>query len=302
MHADRGLTAVYRNIIRKDDYKLELLKKNVKDVMESQAKKYSNSNSIVNIEYIVDPIITIFNDNQENNILAIVMGYNYFYESEDHYPQQFEEEVLNSLGFLIDYEYKGVLYCFGICQDVPYVGRQKSKELYGGTLLTNYVGIIPPDACFDLYAWNVVSERRWVDKSIIYSIFPEEKITLPKSKMSLDLKEKIKRISNISNNNENVKYLFDLFVGDESEDPDIRMGDVYCDKIWLEGEKIFFRGLKVRKEAMRFLEKEKGMGENVYSLDFSNKRYGVRPGIQIDLTYRYSGWTGSDMFDFLNEK
>ncbi|HEC37320.1 hypothetical protein LCGC14_2332310 [marine sediment metagenome] len=182
MHADRGLTAIYRNIERKNDYKLEWLKKTVKEVMENQAKK--KSNSTINFEYIVDPIINVFDDYRENYTLAIVMGYNYFYNSEDHYPHQFEKEVLKSLGFLIGSEYKGVLYCFGISQDVPYVGRQKSKEIFEGLLLQNYVGPIPSDASFDLYAWNVVSEWSWVDNSIIYSIFPEEKITLPKSKIS----------------------------------------------------------------------------------------------------------------------
>ena len=183
MHADRGFTAIYRNITRKDDYKLKWLKKSVKDAMESLTNK--NSNSIYNIEYIVNPIINFFNDNQENNILAIVMGYNYFYESEEerNYPHLFEKDVLNSLGFLIDYEYKGALYCFGICQDAPYVGHQKSKELFGGRLFQNYVGSIPSDICFDSYLWMV--EGRWVDESVIYSIFPEEKITLPKSKINL---------------------------------------------------------------------------------------------------------------------
>jgi len=250
-------------------------------------------------------------------------------------------EIVKGIAYLVIFpKYRGRIICHGRCFDNAYVQnylRDVFPEMliYGPVPSNQYVwfGRIL-DEQGKIVDWGEI------DASEIYSAFPKDQITLSendeeerseKSKIKSTranfhkdieyFKEEIRRICNISDpttiieevrrlndviksserNNKNVKYLFDLFVADELKDPDIRSWDVFCDKVWLEGEKIFFRGLKVSKSAMQFLEKEKGMGENIYSLDFSNERYGTRPGIMIQLTYRRHIWDGSDLFNFLNE-
>ncbi len=203
MHADMGLTIVYRSIRKLENYRIEWLKKTVKTLNESQSQKikilgkfadsvgesnlkyFKTPEELINlaekgdfnVEFIIEPIIYIFKDYKGVNSLAINMGYNYFYNS------KIEEErhdiilnlnmnIVQHIDLLVRSEYGGKRFCYGISHDNLYVANSKEKELKVGSL---YFGK-PPDNL------DTIDEYFWpgFDSSIVYSIFPKNKITLPK--------------------------------------------------------------------------------------------------------------------------
>ncbi len=185
MHADHAITIVFTNLKIQDDYRLEWLRKTVKNSIRDISKKVSHQDGKnSNVEYIIEPIIHIFDNYKGLNTMAINMGYNFFYESKyDNewfdFSFNLNKQLIANVNFLISSEYGGIIYCFGACADNPYVSHQKSKDVYGGMLVQLYGNEPsdgkPKDQFF--YSWFAQGE---IDSSIIYSIFPKEKITLPK--------------------------------------------------------------------------------------------------------------------------
>lgn len=177
MHADIGMTIVFRNVEKKENYKLDWLKKTVKSLIQSKSMEAGKS---VHVEYIIELVINVFKDYKGINSMAINMGYNYYYDSKDAKVQDdiiysVNKKIILNMTILIKNEYEGKFYCLGICPGSTYVANSKLKEHGIGSL---YFGK-PNDKWFE-YFWKPM------DSSIVYSIFPKEKITLPKSPPRLE--------------------------------------------------------------------------------------------------------------------
>jgi len=173
MHADIGLTSVYRSIERKTNYKLEKLKKAVIFLIRELSDLICEEN-LIRVEYIIDPVINVFMDNKGVNSIAVNMGYNYYYDSiyeemRHDIVRDLIVKISRNLNILIKSEYGGNFFCYGICFDNLYVASSKNKEHGIGSI---YFSKKPKDLK-DEYGWP------GLESSIVYSIFPKDKITLP---------------------------------------------------------------------------------------------------------------------------
>lgn len=189
MHADVALTLIFRNLKKSENYKVEGLSKNIKEIFSKTGQEMSDS---IKIEYIIDPIINIFEDSEGINSIAINMGCNFYYTGAKigddfdlllSHKRQLFLKIMPKVCFLMGFLYQAKPYCFGECVDSTYIAKCKSKEYYGGQMLQNYVGEQPDpsDSIIDLYHWLSILNNGYseLDTSIVYSLFPKEKITLP---------------------------------------------------------------------------------------------------------------------------
>ncbi len=194
MHEDKGLTCVFRGIGKFENNNLDWLKKSVKSIIVVNSTYYVKE-IIIDVEYIVDPIINVFTDLEGTNSMVVNMGYSYYYDSKYEEERHNVSKTLNArirdnLAILIQSLYGGKLFCFGICFDSSYVESSKSNELFGGRMGSLYIDkfqFVSNNDAKDEYYWagydNTKDENNWgiLDNTFVYSIFPESKITLPKS-------------------------------------------------------------------------------------------------------------------------
>ena len=156
MHADIGLTIVFKDVREVKNYRLDRLKKTVKAIIKVNSTYYTKE-IIIDVEYIIDPIINIFKDLEGINLMAVNMGYNYYYDS------KYEEErfmvdmtlrarIRDNLAILIPSLYEGRLFCYGVCHDSSYVENSLSNEHFGGRMGSLYLGGGNNDAK-DEYDW-----------------------------------------------------------------------------------------------------------------------------------------------------
>lgn len=120
--------------------------------------------------------------------MAINLGYNYYYndnisEKRLDLHTKLDGDILLNLTTLISSEYKGKFFTFGFCDNSSYVAFHK-KKMMKGWLGNSYIQITIGDESntLDKYLWMDSIFSKSIDSSIIYSMFPKEKITLSDAK------------------------------------------------------------------------------------------------------------------------
>lgn len=177
MYGDHGFSMVFREIKTKDDYEIENMQKRI---MIEQVKKEILH---LRIEKYINPIINVFQDFEEKNCMAILLGYGYSYTCDEKKRIDAVFTVNLNLSYIILKSFTTlavpVLYCVGNCYDNSYVEKiRRGKSI---TLTYSLTGSNPRT---DEYSW-VTSSSTKIASSTIYSLFPKEKITLPKKEVGL---------------------------------------------------------------------------------------------------------------------
>ena len=186
MHGDHGLTMVFRGIKKEEDYGIEGLQKAILILIEKFKKEVSN----LTIETYIKPIINIFQDSTETNCMAILLGYGYSYKCSEKKRMEAITDFnlkLCSFGLIITIKYLSVIYCEGDCYDSSFVENFRHGRIHTVTLSPE--GFSPRT---DEYSWEMMdyktSSSNHVESSTIYSLFPLDKITLPKIEKGLHIK------------------------------------------------------------------------------------------------------------------
>ena len=188
-----------------EDYRLSWLKGVIKELVKNISEKStypSNNidNALFSIELIIDPVISIFEDYKGALSMGINLGYNYYYsetisEKIFNLHTKLDGEILSNLLTLISAEYKGIFFAFGFCNDSSYVAFHKKKMMkgwFGNSFVQFTFG--DESEVLDKYLWMDSLLSKQINSSIIYSMFPKEKITLSDAKKLKIEEEKLTKL------------------------------------------------------------------------------------------------------------
>lgn len=194
------------------DYRLNWLQDVIKKLLENIKEKstYPSPNAdnyLFSVELIIDPVISIFEDYKGNLSMAINLGYNYYYsdtisEKRQELHTLLDGDILENIITLISSEYKGRFFAFGFCNDSSYVAFHKKKlmkSMLGNSYFQHVIGDIKNVT--DIYLWMDSLIIKPIDSSIIYSMFPKDKITLSDTKKLKIEEGQIKRVDEIKEKN-----------------------------------------------------------------------------------------------------
>ena len=88
---------------------------------------------------------------------------------------------INGITVLIADKYNGLFYLHGFCPDHSYVQEYRVNKH------TVVVGPKPQDE----YLWRIAKENKEIDSTVVYTMFPKEKVTfLTKKSSSIELSKR----------------------------------------------------------------------------------------------------------------
>lgn len=195
------------------DYRLnwlrDVIKKLLKNVKEKSTYPSPNADdSLFSVELIIDPVISIFEDYKGILSMAINLGYNYYYsdiisEKRLELHTKLDGDILVNIITLISSEYKGKFFAFGFCDDSSYVAFNKKrlmKSMLGNLYFQHVIGDMKNVT--DIYLWMDSLISKPIDSSIIYSMFPKDKITLSDTKKLKIEEEKLTQLNQLKHEDE----------------------------------------------------------------------------------------------------
>jgi len=174
---------IFINIERKEDYNIDWLKKTLKKLVikegeEVKTTSFSGDYFDFQVEYVIDPIINIFEDYKNRNCMSINIGFSIEFSFGFHKQEKDSEQKIRILNKLlkdllfIPYEYKGQFYAFGGCNNNSYVQKERFEKK--GFIMSFVMG---NDPNLNKYEWFFPNYQK-IDSTIIYSMFPKKYITL----------------------------------------------------------------------------------------------------------------------------
>lgn len=149
----------------------------------------STESRIFTIKHVIKPVVNTFKDYKERVCLSIILGYGYEFscgiDELGNELMQLNAELFSNIGLLLRKEHKISPYCIGDCPDSSFVEFERKKNTSGKDTIT-FDFSVGGSIETDVYYWRVpnftTGKVDALDSSIIYSLFPKEKITLSKKK------------------------------------------------------------------------------------------------------------------------
>lgn len=185
MHGDHAFSIVFRDINSSID---STLNKNwLSNTVFSLVKSKSMESRLFNIEHIIKPVVNMFKDYKGKMCLSIILGYGYRFScSVDELGNelmQLNSELFRNIALLLKKEYDMHPYCIGDCPDSSFVEFERKKNTSSLNTIT-FDFSVGGESETDVYYWRVPNYSSFKletpDSSIIYSLFPKEKIILSK--------------------------------------------------------------------------------------------------------------------------
>jgi len=224
MHEYWALTFLCENIEEKQDYRIDWLKKNVKEIVIDIGEEKSNDE--FSVETVIDPIINVFSSYGKTPVKCLAINYGYRCWTSERLSNSRNRILLDYIGniqsrinleifkFILEIinlkEAKEPINIFyGMCDDHSYVQEYESENIIK-------LGAKPHDKYIWFDSNGKVEDSEGVSYSeVIYRLFPKKYITLPSKESSLivnynlELIQKLKeilteRIPTVIDNNNNI--------------------------------------------------------------------------------------------------
>ncbi len=198
MHEYWAFSFLCSNIEEKQDYRIDWLKKNVKEIVIDTGEEKSNDE--ISVETVIDPIINVFSSYGKTPVKCLAINYGYRCWTSEKLSNSRNRILLDYIGNIqsrINLEiFKCILEIinlkesepinifYGMCNDHSYVQEYESENIIK-------LGVKPHDKYIWFDSNGKKEDSEGVSYSeVIYRLFPKKYITLPSKESSINTEVK----------------------------------------------------------------------------------------------------------------